>query len=63
MKVARLDPMAPIGLAYRRDNRSATVRNFVALPRKRAERFGVGSAEQGMPQCLMLVDLAFGPPR
>ena len=31
--------MAPIGLAYRRDNRSATVRNFVALPRKRARAF------------------------
>jgi DNA-binding transcriptional LysR family regulator len=33
-------PMAPIGLAYRRDNPSATVQNFVALPRKRAQRFG-----------------------
>jgi DNA-binding transcriptional LysR family regulator len=32
-------PMAPIGLAYRRDNRSATVRNFVALPRKRGTAF------------------------
>jgi DNA-binding transcriptional LysR family regulator len=33
-------PMAPIGLTYRRDNHSATVQNFVALPRKRAQRFG-----------------------
>jgi DNA-binding transcriptional LysR family regulator len=33
-------PMAPIGLAYRRDNRSATVRSFVALARQRAHRAG-----------------------
>jgi len=33
-------PQAPIGLAYRRDNRAATVQNFVTLARQQASRAG-----------------------
>jgi DNA-binding transcriptional LysR family regulator len=37
-------PMAPIGLAHRKDNRSTCVRNFVNLARQRLSRAGGGAA-------------------
>jgi|SRR5579859_1061731 len=37
-------PMAPISLAYRKDNRSATVRNFITLARQGLHRAGGGPA-------------------